>query len=98
MINYHPSYFLINFRWERLVCWALSRSQIFGCRFMISSCKSQCPMLKVLSQNSYGKLRFHYLQTWRCPWCNGYRRRKWTRRDEFKSRTRLIAFHIALIP
>ena len=33
----------------------------------------------------------------RCPWCNGYRRRKWTRRHEFKSRTRLIAFHIALI-
>ena len=35
---------------------------------------------------------------WRCPWCNGYRRRKWTRRHEFKSWTRLISFHIALIP
>ena len=35
---------------------------------------------------------------WRCPWCNGYRRRNWTRRHEFKSWTRLIAFHIALIP
>ena len=34
----------------------------------------------------------------RCPWCNGYRRRKWTRRHEFKSWTKLIAFHIALIP
>ena len=34
----------------------------------------------------------------RCPWCNGYRRWKWTRWHEFKSRTRLIAFHIALIP
>ena len=34
----------------------------------------------------------------RCPWCNGYRRRKWTRRHEFKSWTRLIAFHIVLIP
>ena len=33
----------------------------------------------------------------RCPWCNGYRRRKWTRRHEFKSWTILIAFHIALI-
>ena len=33
-----------------------------------------------------------------CPWCTGYRRRKWTRRFEFKSWTRLIAFHIALIP
>ena len=35
---------------------------------------------------------------WRCPWCNGYRRRKWTRRHEFKIWTRLIAFHTALIP
>ena len=32
------------------------------------------------------------------PWCNDYRRRKWTRRLEFKSWTRLIAFHIAPIP
>ena len=35
---------------------------------------------------------------WGCPWCHGYRRRIWTRRHEFKSWTRLIAFHIALIP
>ena len=35
---------------------------------------------------------------WRCPWCNCYHRRKWIRRHEFKSWTRLIAFHIALIP
>ena len=35
---------------------------------------------------------------WQCPWCNGYRRRKWTRWHEFKSWTRLSAFHIALIP
>ena len=33
-----------------------------------------------------------------CPWCNGYRRKKCTRQHEFKSWTRLIAFHIALIP
>ena len=30
--------------------------------------------------------------------CNGYRRRKWTQRHELKSWTRLIAFHIPLIP
>ena len=36
--------------------------------------------------------------SWWCPWCNGYGRRKWTRRYEFKSWTRLIAFHMALIP
>ena len=28
----------------------------------------------------------------RSPWCNGYRRRKWTRPHEFKSWTTLIAF------
>ena len=37
-------------------------------------------------------------QRWRCLWYNGYRRRKWTRWHEFKSWTRMIAFHIALIP
>ena len=42
--------------------------------------------------------RFHHSLLWRCPWCNSYRRRKWTRRHEFKSWTRLIAFHIALMP
>ena len=30
--------------------------------------------------------------------CNGYRRKKWTQWHEFKSWTRLIAFHIALVP
>ena len=38
------------------------------------------------------------LEIGRCPWCNGYRLRKWTRRHEFKSWTIQIAFHIALIP
>ena len=38
------------------------------------------------------------LLSWRCSWCNGYPCRKWTQRLEFKSWTRMIAFHIALIP
>ena len=37
-------------------------------------------------------------EKWEDPWCNGYRRSNWTRRHEFKSSSRLIAFHIALIP
>ena len=37
-------------------------------------------------------------KTWRYTWCNSYRCWKWTRRHDFKSWTRLIAFHIALIP
>ena len=38
------------------------------------------------------------LPTVAVTWCNGYRRWKWTRQHKFKSWTRLIAFHIALIP
>ena len=38
------------------------------------------------------------LQKKTCMEYNGYRRRKWTRRHELKSLTRLIAFHLALIP
>ena len=33
-----------------------------------------------------------------CPWYNGYRRRKETRRHEFKFWTKLMSFHKALIP
>ena len=43
------------------------------------------------------KVLWSNISAWRCPWCNGYRRRKWTRLHEFKSWTRLIAFYIALI-
>ena len=43
---------------------------------------------------------YEFLQ--QCPLtlklCNVYRHRKWTRRYEFKSRSRLISFSIALIP
>ena len=49
--------------------------------------------------NKETKLCHHVLiYFWRYLWCNGYRCRKWTQRYEFKSWTRLIAFHIALIP
>ena len=52
--------------------------------------KKMCAQLS----NLYDKV----ISKWRCPWCSRYHRRKWTRRHEFKSRMRLIAFHIALIP
>ena len=29
-------------------------------------------------------MTYSYDILWRCLWCNGYRRRKWTRRHEFK--------------
>ena len=56
----------------------------------------------ILREDSASQLRISrsifdvLLWQWRCPWCNGYRRRIWTRRHEFKSWTWLIAFHIAL--
>ena len=49
---------------------------------------------KQISSNSFKNEITDLLYTRRCPWCNGYRRRKWTRRLEFKSWTRLIAFHV----
>ena len=58
-------------------------------------------MLSFLNKNTWNYIRvckngYYYEIKWRCPWCNGYRRRKWTRQHKFKSLTRLIAFHIAL--
>ena len=50
-----------------------------------------------LNKNQTGSINHSFKFDW-CPWCNRYRRRKWTRSHEFKSWTRLIAFHIALIP
>ena len=44
-------------------------------------------LLNLFKQN--GKI---YIFIRRCPWCNGYHHRKWTRQHEFKSWTRLIAF------
>ena len=46
----------------------------------------------------HGHMRRSIGEHWRCPWCNSYRRGKWTQRHEFKSWTRLITFHIAQIP
>ena len=56
--------------------------------FTLNKDKSRRYHAKAITDTHYGK----------CPWCNGYRLRKWTRWHEFKSWTILIAFHIALIP
>ena len=62
-------------------------------------CSPMAQETRVRSQvESYQRLKSGTWYHLRCPWCNVYRRRKWTRRHEFKSWTRLIAFHIALIP
>ena len=52
------------------------------------------PIWKIAAtQTSYWVEKLSYTHSW----CNGYRRRIWTQRNEFKSWTWLIAFHIALI-
>ena len=54
--------------------------------------------LFVVSEYDNTPSQLFVIEEMRWPWCNGYHRRKWTRQHEFKSWTRLIAFHIALIP
>ena len=76
--------------------------------FFRSAIMSQWPNIKIAPQIilyyscSVGtrslKISCALLHVWRCLWCNGYRRRKWTQRHKFKSWTWLTAFHIALIP
>ena len=61
--------------------------------------KKEQKRLITVASNSTDKIRTNRIATItkkqrRCPWCNCYRRRKWTRRHEFKSWTRLIAFPI----
>ena len=48
--------------------------------------------------NTYFISKWSISYKYRCLLCNGYRRRKWTRRHEFKSWTRLFALHIPLMP
>ena len=59
--------------------------------------------LFVLQRDSCHRVWFRSVLLFFCvivsyPWFNGYRRRKWTRQLKFKSWTRLIVFHKALIP
>ena len=60
------------------------------------------PESRIKDKTKGTHIRLHmpaYISTyWMYPLCNGYRRRKWIVWHEFKSWTRLIAFHIALIP
>ena len=44
------------------------------------------------------KLNWSKCNLKRRSWCNSYRRMKWIRQHVFKFRTRLFAFHIAVIP
>ena len=67
-------------------------------QWMIGRCGERGSGISVLAAWHDDDDIYIYICKKRCPWCNGYRRRKWTRRHEFKSWTRLIAFHIALIP
>ena len=71
-----------------------------SCRRKFHTCANWLPFLK-FHWHHVSSARLDSFQgplgLVRCPWCNGYRRSKWTRPHEFKFWTRLIAFHIALI-
>ena len=84
---------------EKLIFWTWNNSRwedLSGKRYLKKDLPSLRKAVKVMRSEATteerNKVRF------RCPWCTGYRRWKWTRRHEFNSWTRLIAFDIALIP
>ena len=96
--------------WQRW-CWGLSNEYFFGRGELVSLInpgfliQNLTTNMQTISSRIWtgliGSIFYddnHCNTVWRCPWCNCYRPRKWTRRHEFKSWTRLIAFHIALIP
>ena len=81
--------YLSNFSFFRK---SLSSLHHICCRQLSSNnCNATQNIIFILSS-------LYHIFLWRYPRCNGYRRKKWTRRDVFKSWTWLIAFHIALIP
>ena len=81
---------------------ALSKRQfsnecVVGILLSLSACMLPSLYWKVTNENFLANRKVNKSKR-KCPWCNGYRRMKWTQQHEFKSWTRLIAFHIALIP
>ena len=48
--------------------------------------------------NHYWRDQFIFKTKRRHSWYSGYRQRKWARRTDFKSWTKPVAFHIALMP
>ena len=79
---------------EPCKCWRVNKVRVFASNCTFSNNFFKIIICKLVWLHSLWLLLIY----WRCPWCNGYCRRKWTRRHEFKAWTRLIAFRIALIP
>ena len=87
-LNHFP-YFVQQPIHKNLMAYSTNSRQLWASE--ISAC---CIKSYVL----YQELREVPVVFGRCPWYNGYRRRIWTRRYEFRSWMRLITFHVALIP
>ena len=60
-----------------------------NCSYLIGLHAGKKKLLIKLYKNVKMKIRWMYF--WRCPWCNGNRRRKWTGRHESKSWTDCIS-------
>ena len=85
--------FIYDFSFINFISRGLSLSVSLLC-FVIRCCS-----IVLMSERWYVMRRESVVVVWpRYPWCNGYRRRKWTWRHVFKFWTRLIAFHMTLIP
>ena len=56
-----------------------------------SACHEAIHAVKTGFQGVIQALDFIRKSLWRCPWCNGYRRRKWTRRVQMLDETDCIS-------
>ena len=97
---FHFSYFLIDFSYLSFLFFSFSFLS-----FSFSSFSSKynffchpCLFVVTLWDTHFPHHSIKSIKHGGARSCHGYRRRKWTRRHEFKYWTRLIAFHIALIP
>ena len=78
---------------QEYLCLVYLGTRCFSCYFC-----PQCLTSTAALKDVTGFFKSIFIGYWRCPWCNGYRHGKCTRQHEFISWTRLVAFHIALIP
>ena len=88
-----PHAYVSSLETEKLIIFLFSKKKICSLQSQQLSCYG-CHCSYVHPERSISVVQ----GLGRCPWCNRYRHWKWAWRTEFKSWTRLFAFHIARIP